>query len=132
MKTYNAVEALGAQVAPVEDEDSWYRVCWNSASTLAESFASDLKTIAGGEPRVFQLGFKKADIDFRSAATCYFSVRYDDYDDFRVTGIALIEHHIIYVRVSKRPRDARFEVIADILDKGLFQQLRAFATWNPS
>jgi hypothetical protein len=128
MKTYNAVEALGAQVAHVEDEDAWYRVCWQNALTLVESFASDLTTIAGGEPRVFQLGFKKADTDFQGAATCYFSVRYDDCDDFRVTGIALIEHHMIYVRVSKRPRDARFEAIADILDKGLFQQLRAFST----
>jgi len=100
------------------DEDGMYRECWLHAADIAASIETDLLAIAGGAPRVVQLYFRIRDLDYQGADTCRALIRYDGWDDFRVEVIALIDLGIIRVSVRKRPADARFERIADILDVG--------------
>ena len=95
-----------------------YRECWLHAADIAASIETDLLAIAGGAPRVVQLYFRIRDLDYQGADTCRALIRYDGWDDFRVEVIALIDLGIIRVSVRKRPADARFERIADILDVG--------------
>ncbi len=129
MRSYDTIAKLsGALSRFVEtDEDSMYRECWLHAADIAASIETDLAAIAGGSPRVVQLYFRIRDFDYQGANACRALVRYDGLDDFRVELFVLIDHGIIRVGVRKRPTDARFERIANILDVGDEVHLRDYA-----
>jgi intracellular sulfur oxidation DsrE/DsrF family protein len=93
---------------------------------LAQAIESDLKKIAGGQPRVFQIEFKLNNPDHQGADTCTASIRYHENDDFEVKIECLINHDSAKVMVRKRPRNAELEPIANILDKGEYTHLHKF------
>ncbi len=129
MRSYDTIAKLNEALSrfPEADEDSMYRECWLHAADVAASIETDLLTIAGGAPRVVQLYFRIGDLDYQGADVCRALIRYDGWDDFRVEVIALIAHGIIRVSVRKRPADAHFERIADILDIGDEVHLKDYA-----
>jgi len=128
MRSYDTIAKLSDALSRfVEtEEDSMYRECWLHAADIAASIETDLLTIAGGAPRVVPLYFRIRDLDYHGADICRALIRYDGWDDFRVEVIALIDLGIIRVSVRKRPSDARFERIADILDVGDEVHLRDY------
>ncbi|MES1180417.1 MAG: hypothetical protein ABUL66_00995 [Verrucomicrobiota bacterium] len=129
MRSYDTIAKLKEALARFAetDEGSMYRECWLHAADIAASFETDLAAIAGGAPRVVQLYFRIRDHDYQNTDVCRALIRYDGWDDFRVEVIVLIAHGIIRVSVRKRPSDARFERIADILDVADEVHLRSYA-----
>src|SRR5262249_3215109 len=129
MRSYETIAKLNDSLSRLEDNDCdrMYRECWLHSADVATSIESDLAAIAGGTPRVGQLAFRIGDLNYHGSNTCRALVRYDDWDDFRVAVFALITHGIIRVSVRKRPANARFDHIADILDVGDEVHLRKYA-----
>jgi hypothetical protein len=89
MRSYDTLaklnEALGQ--CPETDQDKMYRECWQHAPDLVASIETDLMAIAGGTPRVAQLGFCLRDPDHNGTDTCSAVVRYDDWDVFRALSL---------------------------------------------
>jgi hypothetical protein len=130
MNTYRILKQLNIELRKSDEEqsDSQYQTCWQLSGRLAQAIESDLKKIAGGQPRVFRIGFKLNNSDHQGADTCEASIRYNEYDDFEVAIECLINHDIAKVIVRKRPRSAELEPIANILDKGEYTPLNKYET----